>query len=163
MFSNNRGRSWFDERKRACLRVAVLVGSGVLVTLAVLSPAGASESFTMSGNVPGPHEGSARATGTLVFPSKYQVVWAASVRDVCPGDAHGVQLQFVVTHLDGSQSVKVDVLHDLNGCGNDSVTGTGAFTDRKRIKNVTAVLYSTNGASPWVILDLTAPEDNPRT
>lgn len=116
--------------------------------------------YQLAGSVPG-GGGGGSGFGTLTFTSDYRFTWTGSVRDVCPADARGVELQFVVRHFDGTQSVKEDVVHDEDGCGTSAVSGSGSFTFTKKVKNVMVVLYSTKDEDPWVTLDLSPDKDNP--
>lgn len=111
--------------------------------------------------MPSGNGGGGSAYGSLTFTSDYRFEWSGSVRDVCPADARGVELQFVVRHFDGTQTVKQNVIQDENGCGSTSVSGSGAFTFSKKAKNVMVVLYSTKDRDPWVTLDISPDKDNP--
>lgn len=139
------------------LTVLTVVGS-----LGFTAPASAA-GYDLFGRVPKAGAGAGEATGSIKFINKFRFKWTAAVRDVCPADGSGVELQFVVRHLDGTQTVRKNIVRDLNGCGGRAESGAGAIKQAKRIKNVMVVLYSTEGGTPWITLDLSRNKDNPHT
>ena len=147
--------------RRNVLRLAAVFAAPALV----IGGAGAANaaSFDLYGKVPRSGAGAASASGSVAFTSAYRFAWKGSIRDICPADGKGAELQIVVRHTDGTQSIKTNVLQDLDGCGTTSIPGSGSYTETKKIKNVMLVLYSTEGGDPWVTLDLSPDEDNPYT
>jgi hypothetical protein len=149
---------------RSIRSVGRIAAAVAVPTLMVLGTGVANAAtYDLYGKVPKSGAGAASATGTVTFTSAYKFSWTGTIRDICPADGKGAELQIVVRHTDGTQSVKTNVLQDLDGCGSTGFSGSGSFTETKKIKNLMVALYSTEGGQPWVTLDLSPDRDNQYT
>lgn len=127
------------------------------IVLLTVAPASAAYyySYDLYGPVPG-YAGSGDLEGDIQYAvsARKKFTVFASIRDNCPADGKGMEMQMLVDTT-GANWTKGNIVQDLDNCGNGWTT-TGYpldFTAPNPIVQARAQLWATEGGVPFVLVD----------
>lgn len=145
--------------------IGVAAGSGVLIFGAAVAPAHATNTYTYSIATPesNPQDGSAHATGAVIFTGKRHFRVESSVWDSCPADGRGAYLDVIMKYKDGSVG-GWQVNRDVNGCDNGLHDAVSYFNTKKRVMWVQMVVIEQDASlSGFSQRKYSTKKDNPYT
>lgn len=141
------------------------IGSALLVVVAAGAPAHAANTYTYSIATPesNPRDGSAHATGAVIFTGKGKFHVESSVWDSCPADGRGAYLFAIMKYKDGTVAGSL-VNRDVNGCDNGLHDAVTYFNTGRRVMWVQMEVIEEDASLTGVIQTKSSTKkDNPYT